>query len=102
VQCWAPPFKDVKVLECARRRAAKLVTGLEGMCSKEQLRVWSNLEWRRLRGDLLALCSFQSRGSGDRTRGIGSKLHRGGSDWKLQSISLPRGWSNTGTGFLER
>ena len=89
MQCWAPPFKDVKVLECARRRAAKLVTGLEGMCSKEQLRVWSNLEWRRLRGDLLALCSFLRRscgeggaelfslGSSDRMHGNGSNLCQG-------------------------
>ena len=27
---------------------------------------------------------------------------REGLDWTLGSISLPRGWSNTGTGLLER
>lgn len=26
---------------------------------------------------------------------------RGGLDWTLASISLPRGWQNTGTGFPE-
>ena len=57
----------------------------------------SNLEKRRLRGDLLALCSFLGRGSGeggadlfslessDRMCGNGSKLCQGGSDSPLGS-----------------
>ncbi|KAK4824315.1 hypothetical protein QYF61_013060 [Mycteria americana] len=86
------------------------------MSYEEQLRTLglSRLETRRLRGDLMALYSFLRRGSGeggadlfslgssDRTHRNGSKLHRGDLDWTLGSISLPRGWSNTGTGFLER
>lgn len=32
----------------------------------------------------------------------GTKLHRGGSDWTLGSISVLGGWAGTGTGFLER
>jgi len=92
VQLWAPRLeKDVKVLEHVQRRRTKLVTGLAGMSWEERLRTpgLSRLEKRRLRGDLLALCSFPRRrrgeggaglfslGSGVWMRGNGSKLHQG-------------------------
>jgi len=70
VQLWAPQFKkDVKVLECAQRRATKLVEGLEGMSYGVQLRtlclVWFGLVKGRLRGHPVALYSFLRRGHGE-------------------------------------
>lgn len=88
----------------------------EGKSYKEQLRTsdLSAVGKRRLRGDSIALYSFLRRASGvggaeifylessDRMHGYGSKHIRGGLDWTFGSISLPKSWSNTETGFLER
>lgn len=101
---WEHPEEGSK----AGRRAAGQVC--EG--SLRTLRS-SSLE-KRLGGDLTALCHVPRRGSAEAGTGLCSLVTEdkgawewyesapGGSDRTLEKTSLPGGWSNTGTGFLER
>lgn len=57
--------KDIKIIECAQRKAKKVVKGREGKMYEEQLRSHSlySQEKRRLMGELLAVYRFLLRGS---------------------------------------
>lgn len=100
----------MKATECFQRKATKL--DKQGWKAKA-LRGWSTSEKRRLKEGLIALYSFlRGRGGGgadlfslvlsSRTRGNGSELHNGRFRLNTGSISLLRGWSDIGTGFLRR
>lgn len=87
--CWAQPFqKDVKVLNCTQRRAAKLMTGLGAVPEPLSTPCLPRVGQKRLRGDLIALfflgrgsgeggAGFFSSGSSGRTPGNGSELCQG-------------------------
>ncbi|KAJ7414061.1 hypothetical protein BTVI_41745 [Pitangus sulphuratus] len=92
VQFWEPQYKKgIKLLESVRRRAMRMVKGLEGEPYEELLRALGlfNVKKRRPRGDLIANSNILKRGRGgvgtdlftlmisDRIQGNGMKLCQG-------------------------
>ncbi|GAB0185865.1 triadin [Grus japonensis] len=92
VQLWGPQYKrDMELLERVRRRAMKLIRGLEHLSYEDRLRQLGlfSLEKRRLQRDLIVAFqylkgAYRKAGEGlfirecsDRTRGNGFKLKEG-------------------------
>ena len=103
VQVWSPQYKkDRELLEKVRRRATKIIRGLEHLLNEDRLRVLDlfSLEKRRQQGDLIAAFqnlqgAYKQEGSqlfervdNSRTRGNGFKLKAGRFQLDVRGSSL--------------
>ncbi|KFQ33482.1 hypothetical protein N331_00696, partial [Merops nubicus] len=108
IQFWSPHYKiDVDLLERVRRRAMRMIRGLEQLSYEDRLRELGlfSLEKRRLRGDLIVAFQYLKepyrkggerlfRMSGNhRTRGNGVGRYRLGVRKKFFTMRVVRHWN---------
>lgn len=91
----------LEILSKKRLRQILCTSVFTGPSTRKTLTIWRVTSFLSVAGKAEGGATLCSLGSSDRTHGSGSKLHQGRFRLVSGSLSMLRGWPNSGTGFLE-